>query len=407
MTDDWDDWLEADSRGGRRLAGGRYTPRPEHRVGPFAGGEPDAGDEWASWDEEPAPARPRGGGRGGEADEAEPGGPYGPQALGPLPERRHRRRRESAGAVLLALLAGFFVAGLLDARNIEKDVRGKPLGAARSVELVLLKPMTTLSHALRADRLAAAVADAVGRGEPEHHTLADLTKSTKPLWPRKVTESRPLRLYIAGDSMDQVFGSSLVNLAEATGLVRARNDYHVCSGLSRPDYYDWPQRLIDQIVDYRPDAAVVLFGANDGQDVMYEGKVLKVGSSAWREVYARRVDRAMRILTKNGRRVYWVGNPIMRDIGYRRRVAMMNHIYATVAERHPGVTFISTWALMADDKGSYAEYLKDDGGESVQMRNTDGIHLTRAGGDRMARFVLDAIEKEWGMTTGSSTADSD
>ena len=70
------------------------------------------------------------------------------------------------------------------------------------------------------------------------------------------------RLYVAGDSMDQVFGSSLVNLAEETGLVKGKNDYHVSSGLSRPDFYDWPQRLVDQIVVFRPDAAVVLFGGD-------------------------------------------------------------------------------------------------------------------------------------------------
>ena len=139
---------------------------------------------------------------------------------------------------------------------------------------------------------------------------------------------------------------------------QGKNDYHVSSGLSRPDFYDWPQRLVDQIVDFKPDAAAVLFGANDGQDVLYEGKVLKVGTKAWQEVYAQRVGEAMDILTKGGRRVYWIGNPIMKDFGYRQRIAMMNHIYEAEAKKHPGVTFVSTWATMANEKGSYAEYLK-------------------------------------------------
>ena len=197
--------------------------------------------------------------------------------------------------------------------------------------------MTGLSGLVRADDLGAAVASALGRGEEPHHTLAEVKKPKKSLWPRTITEKKPLRLYVAGDSMDQVFGSSLVNLAEETGLVKGKNDYHVSSGLSRPDFYDWPQRLVDQIVDFRPDAAVVLFGANDGQDVLYEGKVLKVGTKAWQEVYARRVGEAMDILTKGGRRVYWVGNPIMKDFGYRERIAMMNHIYEAEAKKHPGV----------------------------------------------------------------------
>ncbi len=262
--------------------------------------------------------------------------------------------------------------------------------------------MTALSGAVHADRLGAAVADALGRGEQPHHTLAEVKKAKKPLWPRKITAKKPLRLYVAGDSMDQVFGSSLVNLGEATGLVKGKNDYHVSSGLSRPDFYDWPQRLIDQIVDFRPDAAAVLFGANDGQDVMVEGKVLKVGTKAWQEVYAQRVGEAMDLLTKGGRRVYWVGNPIMRDFGYRQRIAMMNHIYQAEAAKRPGVAFVSTWATMANAKGSYAEYLPDANGDQVLMRAPDGIHLTRAGGDRMAQKVLDVIMRDWGMAGSAS-----
>ena len=334
----------------------------------------------------------------------EPDAPHGPETIGPLPERHKgpRRRRLSAGAVLLAMLLGFFLAGLLDANNIKKDVEARPYGALRTFQLAMLTPMTALSGALRADQLGAAVADALGRGEQAHHTLAEVKPAKKPLWPRTITQKKPLRLYVAGDSMDQVFGSSLVNLGEATGLVKGKNDYHVSSGLSRPDFFDWPQRLVDQIVDFKPDAAAVLFGANDGQDVLYEGKVLKVGTKAWQEVYAERVGEAMDVLTKGGRRVYWVGNPIMRDFGYRERVSMMNHIYQAEAAKHPGVTFVSTWRVMANDKGSYSEYLKDANGDSVLMRAPDGIHLTRAGGDRMAALVLGVIEKDWGMTGPAS-----
>ncbi len=258
--------------------------------------------------------------------------------------------------------------------------------------------MNALSGLVRADDLGAAVAGALGGGEEEHHGRVEVeTGVAKPLWPRTVTEEKPLRLYVAGDSMGQVFGSSLVNLSEATGLIKARNDYRVSSGLSRPDFFDWPHRLIDQIVDHRPDAVVALFGANDGQDVMYEGKVLKVGSGAWKEVYARRVGEAMDILTEAGRRVYWVGQPIMKDRDYRERIAMMNHIYAAEAEKHLGVTFVSTWRVLADERGSYADYLTDGDGGPRLMRGPDGIHLTRAGGDRMAGVVLKVIREDWGM----------
>lgn len=333
---------------------------------------------------------------------------HGGGTIGALPDRHAgpRRRRLPAGAVLLAMLLGFFLAGLFDVQNIKKDVEARPYGALRSLQLALLAPMSGLSGLVRADDLSTAVANALGRGEGTHHTLSQVVKTKKPLWPRKITAAKPLRLYVAGDSMDQVFGSSLVNLSQATGLVKAKNDYEVSSGLSRPDFFDWPQRLVDQIVDYKPDAVAVLFGANDSQDVLYDGKVLKVGTKAWQKVYAQRVGAAMDILTKGGRRVYWVGNPIMRDFGYRGRIAMMDHLYEAEAKKHPGVTFVSTWKLFSDAGGSYSDYLKDANGDSILMRAPDGIHLTRAGGDRMAALVLGIIEKDWGMTGSASPSPS-
>jgi hypothetical protein len=180
-------------------------------------------------------------------------------------------------------------------------------------------------------------------------------------------------------------------------VMKGRLDYHVSSGLSRPDFFDWPQRIIDQLVTVKPDAAVVLFGANDGQDFISQGKDLHVGSATWQKAYAHRVDRVMAILTEGGRRVYWVGNPVMRDPGYRRRISMMDHIYQQEAQKHPGVIYVPTWSLFTDKKGSYSEYLRDPGGGLVLMRASDGIHLTRAGGDRMAKLVLEVIAKDWSM----------
>ena len=125
--------------------------------------------------------------------------------------------------------------------------------------------------------------------------------------------------------------------------------------------------------------------------------MLKVGTKAWQAVTRKRVGKAMDILTRGGRRVYWVGNPIMRNSVYRDKIAMINKIYAAEAKKHPGVQFISTWMLFAGEKGGYAEALKDASGDLVIMRAPDGVHLTRAGGDRMAQVVLDVIEKDWGI----------
>jgi hypothetical protein len=385
----WDEGAAPPRRRDTHAAAGDAATARARRPAPTRG----ADDEWSDWLD---PGEGAQGGAPAAGDGA--GGPFGPDALGHVPERRGpHRRRLSAGAVLAAMLLGFFVAGLLDAKAIETSVKGKPLGTARSVQLALLKPMVVLGGALQLDRPAEALNAMLGRGETKHHSIAEVKVKVKPKWPRKITRKDPLRLYIIGDSMAQVFGSSLENLAEDTHFIKAKLDYKVSSGLSRPDFFDWPQRMIDQIVEFDPDATAVLFGANDGQNVLFKGKVLDVGSKAWQEVYAKRVGKAMDILTRGGRRAYWVGNPIMRDPHYRKRISMMDHIYEAEAKKHPGVFYIPTWALFANEKGSYTEYLPDENGDPVLMRAPDGIHLTRAGGDRMAQATLDVIEKDWGI----------
>ncbi len=314
-------------------------------------------------------------------------------------------RRASAGATLLAMLLGFFFAGLLDVGAIDREIKGRPLGAARSVQLALLKPMLVLSESLRFDRPAAALDAILGRGEQQHHTLSEVPAETEPKWPRDISSEQPLRLSIIGDSMAQVFGSSLKNLAEDTKLIRAKLDYKVSSGLSRPDYFDWPQHMVDELVRFDPDATVVVFGANDGQNVMYGGKVLKEGSKAWQRVYGERIGEAMDILTRNSRRVYWVGNPVMRNEGYSDRIALMNSLYEAEAQHHAGVIYIGTWGLLADEEGDFAEYFREADGDLVLVRGADGIHLTRAGADRVAANVLDVILKDWGMSAPSAATE--
>jgi len=50
-----------------------------------------------------------------------------------------------------------------------------------------------------------------------------------------------------------------------TGMVATTLDYKVSSGLSRPDFFDWPKYFAQQIPKVNPDIVVVTFGGNDTQ----------------------------------------------------------------------------------------------------------------------------------------------
>ncbi len=316
------------------------------------------------------------------------------------PKKKGRRGGPTAGSALLVLLVGLLIAVLFSAEIIERRVVGQPLGAGRTVSLVVLKPIVFVSHVLYLDRPARGIAKLIGR-DGRHHSLADVkpieTAETKKkvVELRKITTAKPLRLYIMGDSMAGTFGACLKNMAEKDKLVRAKVEYKVSSGLCRPDFFSWPQRAVDILVERNPEAIVVLFGANDNQNLVEGKKVLVVGTEAWRKAYQGRVGEMMTILTRGERRVYWVGNPVMRKTGYSKTIAMMNSLYEAEAKNHPGVTYISTWELMSKSDGGFAEYLPNSKGRQVLMRYGDGIHVTQEGGNRMAKHVLSFIARDW------------
>ena len=196
--------------------------------------------------------------------------------------------------------------------------------------------------------------------------------------------------------MAQTTGAQIVQYARETGVMRATLDYHISTGLSRPDFYSWPRRLRFISTFVQPDVAVAFFGANDGQPVSYQGASLRYGTPAWLALYHLRVGQAMDILARGGRtRVYWVGLPIMKDPAYSKVAATLDSIFTAEAAKRRGVVYVDTWKMFSTARGAYADYLRDSRGSLLQMRQTDGIHLTLEGASRLGWSVVAGIARDY------------
>ncbi len=205
-----------------------------------------------------------------------------------------------------------------------------------------------------------------------------------------------MHLYIAGDSMMGLPGMALTNLSNKTKLIKPKLDYHISTGLVRPDFFNWPAQIQQQVKGFDPGAAAVMFGANDNQGVQTaSGDIYQFGSDGWKKEYRKRVEDVVGLLFQGGvRRVYWIGQPVMPEGSFNNQVKLMNDIYRSVAEKTFGVEYIDAYALLSKD-GAYSQYLPGVDGKTVQAREQDGEHLTYAGGLIVAGAVLDAIKKEW------------
>ena len=224
-------------------------------------------------------------------------------------------------------------------------------------------------------------------------TMAEGAITEPPLFdaPRIPDADERLAMYVGGDSISRDLGEGLARITPAD-LVRIDLDPRPATGLSRPDFFDWSQHLAGVLTESVPDVIVVLFGANDFQNVEYEGEILDRFGDEWLELYRQRVDLIMTLLSQPDTQTVWVGQPPVRGSRLSGGLARMNEVYEEVAAEHPQVTFVDTWALFSDERGSYADEI-----DGVRLRREDGVHLTIAGGDRLAEAVWGVIRPAWGL----------
>lgn len=333
----------------------------------------------------------------------------GPPLITEPTRRRHRRGEQPAGQLLVVMLGALLVAALVNADAMVERAERKPIGPGRDRSLLIWHPVQDLAHLTQlhrlrqlgdlvvgdddgGDDLVAAVADeeSVGPMAPE--------EAVRPVL-RSPTAADPLRVYIGGDSVVRDAGESFLRLAAADPTLRSGLHYEIATGLSRPDYYDWPAAIAADAAAQRPEVAFIMFGGNDGQGIVSaDGTVHEtVDSPGWRAEYGRRVAAVMDSLRAEDRLVFWIGQPPMRSAGFDGRIDVINAVVAEQAADRPWVTFVDTSSVLGGPDGSYVERLP---GSDEDLRQSDGIHLSRAGADRLARHLLSIIADELAAAGG-------
>ena len=230
--------------------------------------------------------------------------------------------------------------------------------------------------------------------------------------PRVFDERDPLRVHVAGDSMAQPLGYALQRAVVDDPRVVVTLDFHISTGLVRPDYFDWPER-IEETLDPsagppgRPLPEVIVFfvGGNENQNMRVGiREVLMVGTPEWAEVYGQRAAKVMDLAGKGGARVVWVGMPVVRDPEFNEAARGMNSSVAAAADARPWVNFVDIWTLFAGPDGGFSPFLPGARGDLGQMREEDGIHLSGEGTNLLAEQVFTMLGGVWDLRTPTPTA---
>jgi lysophospholipase L1-like esterase len=302
---------------------------------------------------------------------------------------------------------------LLDAPSLQHSAQVSPLGSRRTVSLDVVGPMAALSRTLGLSSVVGSADRALGRTPGGGPALAvptrrprlkpipvtgitSPTSTTLPPLDHHPTPSMPLKVLIVGDSVGLDLGQPLVNTLASYGDVITYLDGRIDTGLSRPDYFDWPAELQIDLTNQQPDLVVVMIGANDPQGLVTPDGSLRFGQPGWDAAYSARVAAFIAEANRAGVHVLWVGMPPMRDPGLNAALMHLNDlVQIQVAQvKDHGASFLSSTPSLVDKKGAYAAFLPDTAGAEVNVRTPDGIHLTPGGGARLATAVAGAMQTQ-------------
>lgn len=313
-------------------------------------------------------------------------------------------RPQPAGRVLVIGAVALLIAAVLNADGLFELANRQPLGWKRDVARGAVAPFCAVGDLTRLKDIRSAIRDAADKGHQdckedpatgEDAFVAPTTTSTAPtgtteppITTRPATAEDPLRIWLGGDSMTIELEQSASDLVTSRPEITLSTHAQVSSGLTRPDFFDWPAYLAEEVLPGNPEVVVVMFGANDSQGMEVDGEAVQPDDERWQAEYRRRVGVVMDQLRGDGRLVVWVGQPHMREAGFDERMGVLDEIYAEEAESRPWVRFLDSRPVLSPDGAGYQAASGD-----TSLRQGDGIHLDRGGADLLAEAVFALIDE--------------
>lgn len=178
------------------------------------------------------------------------------------------------------------------------------------------------------------------------------------------------------------------------------------SGLVRPDYFDWPKKIADEIAAQSFDIAVIVIGINDRQTMNLESGSFKSLTPEWRAEYSARATRIVQMLRAANKPVIWVGLPPMQAPKFGQAMIQVNEIQR-LAAFGGGAEFLDIYDKFADEDGKYATRGPDLSGNVVRMRKDDGIHFSTGGAAKLAFYLSQSLRTYYrgGGAVGLAVAD--
>ena len=148
-----------------------------------------------------------------------------------------------------------------------------------------------------------------------------------------------------------------------------------------------------------------MMGANDDQSITGGAGNIVYGSPQWTAAYGARVNEFILQAMGSGAHVIWVGMPTMEDPNLNQRLQGINQIDESILGQYPGSAyFLPTVHSLGGPGGKYAAFLPNSAGVEENVRSTDGIHLTPAGGELLSQNVIATMKSQFHLNLQATPA---
>ncbi len=207
---------------------------------------------------------------------------------------------------------------------------------------------------------------------------------------------RPRRVLLIGASSMQFWvGHKLeARLGEDYEGVKVNRYGQLATGLTRPDFMDWPAKLRSLAESFKPDLVICNFGGNDAQSIPKgKYKQIKYGTPEWDEEYGRRVTEIIDIGREYNADTVMIGMPIMRREKFSAKMRHLNRLMKAATE-DAGMLFVETYEKASGADGKYRRVIKV-GAKKGLMRLSDGVHYTPLGGQFITGEVMKEVERRY------------
>ncbi|MBQ1960453.1 MAG: DUF459 domain-containing protein [Akkermansia sp.] len=192
------------------------------------------------------------------------------------------------------------------------------------------------------------------------------------------TVPQPTRVLLTGDSLMAGMGPQLKRALAGYENLTLIPIGKGSTGLARPDFYNWPKVLEENMIAHKPHIVVMWIGTNDTQNIYNMPEAGAPLSLTWKRAYYQKLTEIFRIVRKHNATLIMMSPPVMSKQPFDNNLHAITNLMAQTC-RYKGIYFLNMRRTLADGNGKYLHRTTMQDGKVANIRTPDRIHITSDG----------------------------